>query len=200
MTNATTKLLLSDTHAATGGTERRRGWRARWAAVGAAVAVSFGAGGIFVGNAASTTSSSFVPITPVRVLDTRTGLGLTGVFTSPTSRDLLVTGSIATADGVQVVVPAGATAVSLNVTVVSPTAAGFLSVRPADAAGAPSTSSLNFAAGQVIPNAVTVKVPTSGGDAGSIEITYNALGVAGPTTHILVDIVGYYQATSSGTA
>ncbi len=179
---------------------RRRAWRSRWAAIGAAVAVSFGAGGIFISSAASTTSSSFVPITPVRVLDTRTGLGLTGVFTSPVSRDLLVTGTIATADGVQLVVPAGATAVSLNVTVVGPSADGFLSVRPADAAGAPTTSSLNFAAGQVIPNAVTVKVPTSGGDAGRIEITYNALGVAGPTTHILVDIVGYYQATASGPA
>ncbi len=176
---------------------RRRGWRSRWAAIGAAVAVSFGAGGIYIGNAASGSApSSFVAITPVRVLDTRSNLGLTGVFTSPTSRDLLVTGSIDTADGVQTVVPAGVTAVSLNVTVVGPTADGFLSVRPADATGAPTTSSLNFAAGQVIPNAVTVKVPTSGGDAGRIEITYNALGVEGPTTHILVDIVGYYQATA----
>jgi len=47
---------------------------------------------------------------------------------------------------------------------------------------------------------VTVKVPTSGGDAGKIEITYDALGVAGPTTHVLVDIVGYFQATASGPA
>ena len=43
---------------------------------------------------------------------------------APTSRDLLVTGAIATAAGVQVGVPAGATAVVLNVTVVSPTAPG----------------------------------------------------------------------------
>ena len=47
---------------------------------------------------------------------------------------------------------------------------------------------------------MTVKVPTSGGDAGKIEITYDALGVAGPTTHVLVDIVGYFQATASGPA
>jgi len=180
---------------------RSRGWRSRWAAVGAAVAVSFGAGGIYIGNAASgPASSSFVAITPVRVLDTRSNLGLTGIFTSPTARDLLVTGSIATADGVQQVVPAGATAVSLNVTVVGPTANGFLSVRPADATGTPSTSNLNFAAGQVIPNAVTVKIPTTGGDTGKIEITYDALGVAGPTTHVLIDIVGYFQTTASGPA
>jgi sugar lactone lactonase YvrE len=178
---------------------RRGGWRSRWAAVGAAVAVALGAGGIYIGNAASG-SSSFVAITPVRVLDTRTGLGLAGVFTSPVSRDLLVTGSIATADGTQIVVPAGATAVALNVTVVTPTAPGFLSVRPADAAGAPSTSNLNFVAGQVVPNAVTVAIPTAGGDAGRIEITYNAFEVAGPTTHVLVDVVGYFQAVDTGPA
>jgi sugar lactone lactonase YvrE len=161
------------------------------------VAVAFGAGGIYIGNAASGSSSSFVAITPVRVLDTRTDLGLSGVFTSPVSRDLLVTGSIATADGTQIVVPAGATAVALNVTVVTPTAPGFLSVRPADAAGAPSTSNLNFVAGQVVPNAVTVAIPTAGGDAGRIEITYNAFEVAGPTTHVLVDVVGYFQAVET---
>ena len=165
------------------------------------MAVSFGAGGIYIGNAASGPgSSSFVAITPVRVLDTRSDLGLAGVFTSPISRDLLLTGSIATADGVQLVVPAGATAVSMNVTAVGPTAAGFMSIRPADASGAPTTSNLNFAAGQVVPNAVTVKLPTSGVDAGKIEITYDALGVVGPTTHVLVDIVGYFQATASGPA
>jgi hypothetical protein len=172
-------------------------WRSRWAAIGAAVAVAVGAGGIYVSNAASgSTASSFVAITPVRVLDTRSDLGLTGLFTSPTARDLLVTGVIATSSGSQQVVPAGATAVVLNVTVVGPTAAGYLSVRPADAAGAPSTSSLNFGAGAVVPNAVTVQVPTSGGDAGKIEITYNAFDVAGPTTHVMVDIVGYYQANN----
>ena len=183
------------------GLTRSRGWRSRWAAVGAAVAVSFGAGGIYIGNAASgPASSSFVAITPVRVLDTRSNLGLAGVFTSPISRDLLLTGSIATADGVQLVVPAGATAVSMNVTAVGATAAGFMSIRPADATGAPTTSNLNLAADQVVPNAVTVKIPTSGADAGKIEITYDALGVAGPITHVLVDIVGYFQATASGPA
>ncbi|CAN5504565.1 hypothetical protein BH10ACT2_BH10ACT2_10600 [soil metagenome] len=178
--------------------ERRgRGWRSRWAAVGAVVAVSFGAGGFYIGHATPPVaeSSTFVAITPVRVLDTRSNLGLTGVFTSPTSRDLVVTGSIATADGIQIVVPEGATAVSMNVTVVSPSANGFLAVRPADATGAPSTSNLNFIVGQVIPNAVTVKVPTSSGDAGKIEITYSAGGTTGPTTNVLVDIVGYFQAT-----
>ena len=46
--------------------------RTRWAAIGAAVAVSLGGGAIFVANAAVTTEESgFVPIKPCRLLDTR---------------------------------------------------------------------------------------------------------------------------------
>ena len=34
-------------------------------------------------------------------------------------------------------------------------------------------------------------MPTSGGNAGQIEITYNAFDQAGPTTEMLIDVVGY---------
>lgn len=175
-------------------------WRARWAAIGAAVAVAIGAGGIYVGHAADVPpTSSFVTIAPVRILDTRSNLGLSGPFTSLASRDLLLTGVIATIFGDDIVLPTGASAVSLNVTVVGPTASGFLSVRPANAAGAPTTSSLNFTAGEVIPNAVTVSLPRTGADTGKIEITYDAFGVAGPTTHVLIDVVGYYMPDDKAT-
>lgn len=135
--------------------------------------------------------STFVPVSPTRILDTREDIGLAGPFVSPEPQDLKVTGSIPTKVGTLVVIPDGATGVTLNVTVVSPTADGFLSIRPADAPGVPTTSSLNFTAGQAIPNSVTVQVPTSGADAGKIEITYNAYEQPGPTTEILVDVVGY---------
>lgn len=87
--------------------------------------------------------------------------------------------------------PVGATGVALNVTVVEPTAAGFVSIRPGDATGSPATSSLNFDAGVVQPNAVTVELPTSGANAGMIDITYDAYGTVGPTTELLIDVVGY---------
>ncbi|MGH9133683.1 MAG: hypothetical protein ACRDZZ_07085 [Ilumatobacteraceae bacterium] len=141
--------------------------------------------------AVSADESTFVPVTPTRILDTREDIGLAGPFVSPVAQDLKVTGSIPTKSGTMVVVPNGATGVTLNVTAVQPTAAGFVSIRPANAPGVPTTSSLNFAAGDIIPNSVTVQVPTSGADAGEIEITYNAFEQAGPTTEILVDIVGY---------
>jgi hypothetical protein len=138
--------------------------------------------------------STFVPVTPVRILDTRdpVDLGLAGPFVSAIPQDLRVTGTIATDSGQRTVVPIGASGVVLNVTVVQPTADGFLSVRPADAVGAPATSSLNFEAGAIVPNSVTVNVPTSGPDVGAIEITYDAFGTPGPTTDVLVDLLGYH--------
>ncbi len=170
--------------------------RARWAAVGAAVAVAVGAGGAWVTHAASP-PSSVVLIEPARVLDTRDGidLGLPGPFVSPVSQDLRVTGEIPTATGDMIVVPEGATGVLLNVTPVGAEAGGFISVRPAEAAGDPTTSNVNFTAGQTNPNSVQVEVPITGPGTGEIEITYNAFEVAGPTTDILVDIVGYTLAS-----
>lgn len=167
----------------------------RYAVMGAAAALAIGiAGAVRVASADTAAASTFVPVTPVRVLDTRdpVDLGLTGPFESQVGQDLHVTGVIATAGGSVEVLPAGATAVAMNVTVVSPTASGFLSIRPADAAGSPTTSSLNVAAGDIVPNAVTVRLPTAGPDAGSIEIEFDAYGTPG-ATDVLVDVVGYYS-------
>jgi hypothetical protein len=171
--------------------QSRRGlWRSRWAAIGAAVAVMLGGGGLFAVQAASSPASSVVTIDPVRVLDTRTDLGLVGPFVSAVSQKLKVTGAA---------VPAGASGVLLNVTVVAPTAAGFVSIRPGNATGAPSTSSLNFTAGDIVSNAVQVGLPTTGTNAGKIDIMYDAYGQAGPTTDVLVDVVGYMVAGGGGT-
>ena len=169
-------------------------WRSRWAATGAAVAVSLGAGGMLVAQAApGPAESTIVSVTPERILDTRNGndVGLPGPFVSAVAQKLQVTGSIPTATGTKTVVPTGATGVLLNVTPVGPTAAGFISIRPGDATGAASTSSLNFTAGGVLPNAVQVAVPTASANAGKIDITFDAYGVAGPTTDVLIDVVGY---------
>lgn len=173
----------------------RRLARSRWAAIGAAIAVAVGAGGAvrFVNAAGDSAPSSIVSITPARILDTRdpTNLGLSGPFVSAVGQLLQVTGTVATPGGNVTVVPVGATGVMLNVTAVQPTANGFLSVRPAGTPGAPTTSNLNFEAGSVRPNAVFVALPTSGTDTGKVEITFDALGTAGPTTDVLVDVVGY---------
>ena len=48
-------------------------WRSRWAAAGAALAITFGGGGLFAAHATGNPSdaSVLVPMAPVRVLDTR---------------------------------------------------------------------------------------------------------------------------------
>ena len=141
------------------------------------------------------TESTVVTVEPTRVLDTRYNIGVTGKFDAGTSQKLMVTGTIGTwieADQQEisrVVVPAGATGVLLNVTAVLPTGAGFISVRPGDATGAPSTSNLNVAPGDIVPNQVTVAIPTSGDNKGEIDITYGS--APNNTVDIVVDVVGY---------
>ena len=126
------------------------------------------------------TESSLVTVEPTRVFDTRSDIGLSGVFEAGVSRKLTITGGV---------VPVGATGVLMNVTAVRPTGAGFLSVRPGDATGAPSTSNLNVAPGDVVPNQVTVAIPTTGANKGTIDITYGS--APGNTVDIIVDVVGY---------
>jgi hypothetical protein len=141
-----------------------------------------------------TAESSFVPVPkPERILDTRDSvdIGLAGPFVSRVAQKLRVTGSVPTATGTKVVVPNGATGVVLNVTAINSTADAFVSINPGDFAGEASTSTLNFVAGDIVPNAATVAIPTSGADAGTISITYDAYGAAGHTTDLLIDVVGY---------
>lgn len=147
-------------------------------------------------NAASSDPSSFVAITPTRILDTRTDVGLTGPFVSGVAQKLQVTGPVPTQPpgGVAAVdtevVPSTATSVVFNVTVVSPATKGFLSIRPGDASGTPATSNINWDAGGAnIANSVTVQLPTSG----QIDIFVN-----GTVGEVLIDVAGFYQTGGMG--
>ena len=172
---------------------------------GVVVASVIGVGGFAVVRATSGSSSasSYVPVAPVRVLDTRSDLGLVAV-TDGVAGTLKVTGSIptATSNGVvnAVVVPAGATAVVLNVTAVNPTSGGYVSLRPGDATGLPTVSTLNVTAGGTFPNGATITVPTTGAHAGEIQVWYEAEGTTVGSTELLIDIAGYYELASTGPA
>lgn len=152
----------------------------------------------------SPTRSLIEPMEPIRILDTRLGVGLDGPFTSGVPRLLTLTGPIeTTVAGTRWLVPTGATGVTLNVTVVDAEAAGFVSVRPAGVPGPPTASSLNVEAGVNLANFVQVSLPppmATGGPGplgGQIEIMFDAYGVAGPTAHILVDLVGSLERASA---
>lgn len=73
-------------------------------------------------------------------------------------------------------------AVVLNITVIAPTVAGYLTVFPDDGPR-PTASSINFAAGQTAANLVTVRL-----DAARRISLFNHAG----SVDVAVDIVGYY--------
>lgn len=180
--------------------ERKGLWRSRWAAVGAAVAVTLGAGGLATINADSPESVTVLK-TPARVLDTRINLGLNGAFSHQEFRTLDVTGTIPVqlangTIGSDLVVPDGATGLIANVTAVNPSAGGFISVVPGSQTAIPTTSNLNFSAGQNTPNSVNVEIPTTGAGAGTVKIYF--FGAPGASVNVLLDIVGYNVEGSGG--
>jgi hypothetical protein len=83
-------------------------------------------------------------------------------------------------------VPSGSTAVTGNLTVTGQTSGGFLFIGPA-ATNDPTSSTLNFPIGDDRANGVTVAL---GG--GNLSVTFVA-PVSGPTTHVLLDVSGYFK-------
>ncbi|MDO5286149.1 MAG: hypothetical protein Q4G45_04930 [Actinomycetia bacterium] len=125
----------------------------------------------------ATAPGTFVPLAaPVRVLDTRSGVG------AP-ARRLGNQGTVRV--GVSTIgVPASAAAVVVNVTAVQPTAPGFVTVYPWAGSVPPLVSNLNFVPGDVVPNLVVVKLGTSA----SVGLTASLQG----TTDLVADVAGYY--------
>ena len=128
----------------------------------------------------SVAAGSYVAVTPFRLADTRPNSG------QPDAGKTLGAGQTL---NVQVTglggVPAGAAAAVLNVTAVDPTAAGFLTVYP-EGGTLPTVSNLNFAAGDTVPNLVTVGLSSTG-----MVSIYNSAG----STNVVVDVYGYYTST-----
>jgi hypothetical protein len=83
---------------------------------------------------------------------------------------------------------------------VNPTAGGYVSLRPGDATGAPTVSTLNVTAGGTFPNGATITIPTTGAYAGQIQVWYEAEYTTVGSTELLIDIAGYYELASSGPA
>ena len=161
--------------------------RARWAALGAAVAVSLGGGAMWMVDAAPADAGvEFVAITPCRLLATRPAPYTVGARSAPLGVMETFTAAVWGTNG-NCTIPAAATAVVMNVTVLGGTASSNLTVFPADVAK-PGTSNLNWRAGDgATPNAVTVGLSA----AGSVSF-YNAAG----TVQVIADIVGYYKVES----
>lgn len=161
-------------------------FRTRWAAIGAAIAISLGAGGAGLLQATSPSgASAFVPITPCRLFDTRPESQVGDRGAPMGANDTFVVGSHGdqgNCDGAAAL-PSTARGLVLNVTAVGASAATFLTFWPAGE-DRPTASSLNPAPGQPpTPNAVTVDLGVDGEFA-----VYNRFG----QVHLVADVVGYY--------
>ncbi|MDO8362793.1 MAG: hypothetical protein Q7V88_07845, partial [Actinomycetota bacterium] len=131
-------------------------------------------------------ASQYVPITPMRLADTRPTEAAYGGFTPINASTLRI--DITHRAGV----PANATAAVLNITMIGSAGPGFVSVYPTGTAP-PTSSNVNAdAAGRVIANMAHVKI----GNGGSIDLTRSTI------SYIAVDLVGVYvpvtDAVSSG--
>ena len=126
----------------------------------------------------ASTGATYVSLTPARILDTRSNTGLSGTFSSGVARTFAVAG--------QGGVPLDAVAVTGNLTVTGQTSAGYVSLTPAPTNN-PTTSTLNFPAGDNRANGVTVALSGTG----SLSATF--VGSSGSaTTQLIFDVTGYF--------
>ncbi len=137
-------------------------------------------GYITSGSSSPSNETLFIPITPVRVLDTRE----TGGTFGPGGTLIQRLAGISQLDPFG----GGATAVAMNVTATNTTAASFLTVYPGGAL--PNVSDLNWSAGWTVPN-LCVATLSSGG---AVEL-YNDQG----RTDVILDVFGFFTPTDSST-
>ncbi|MHB8262337.1 MAG: DUF459 domain-containing protein [Acidimicrobiales bacterium] len=133
--------------------------------------------------------STYRALTPYRLCDTRNGnpSSLAGMYAQCNGRPLVgsipynvSTGTVGATGADHI--PAGATSVVLNVTIIDPTSYGYLAIFPAGMAR-PLSSNINFAPGELVANQVVVE-PGLGG-----QVTaYLSTGFANMT----IDVEGYY--------
>lgn len=123
---------------------------------------------------------TLVPSTPTRVVDTRDtsriqmNLGLRGyMLPAGTTKRVDLAGERN--------IPSSASVVSANVTVVSPTASGSITMW--DCGTIPAVKSVNFKAGRNVANGLQLQLSSSG------ELCMKATA----TTHIVIDVTGWWS-------
>lgn len=134
--------------------------------------------------AAAQAATRYFPITPCRVFNSLDGAGVPLVGGDLPGRSVTIKGSCG--------IPTDATALSYNVTIVRPSARGFLTLYPTDAP-LPVVSSINFQAGDVRGNGGVV--PLSPGESGDLTI-YLATAPQGAAGHVIIDASGYFKAVA----
>jgi hypothetical protein len=132
----------------------------------------------------------YVPIQPVRVLDSRKPGDPAGGLLTPNSKKLVsvkdgrdVFGAVSVPEAV----PAGATAIACNLTATGTTGSNYVSITPGDAPSGASTSAVNWVgAGVSIANGLTIKI-----DAERRVAIWGGDQVG--STHVILDVFGYFM-------
>jgi hypothetical protein len=134
------------------------------------------ADGFFVRSPATSQGLSYYALAPCRVFDTR-----------PTSA--LASGINSLFEiGATCGIPTSARSVTVNVTVVGPTGAGYVTLFPAGLS-APVASTISFAAGQTRSNNAVLALTADG--IGSIEA--RPLVAGNGQVHLVLDVTGYFE-------
>ena len=137
----------------------------------------------------------FTPITPCRLLDTRSATTPAGTpIAANSTRSFLVwnqtsfaiQGGAATNCGLTA--SSNTAALAINFTVVAPATAGFITAFPANVAK-PLAATLNYEAGSVRGNSAIVKIAQNSSTALSVFTTSQ--------THVVADVVGYYNTNTT---
>ena len=124
----------------------------------------------------------FYTVPPCRVLDTRTAPN------GPLAGPPLQPGATRSfdVDASSCGIPAGARGVSVNATVTSPGAPGFVTLYPGGGA-LPPTSTINFSTGQTRANNAVVVLAADG--SGTVNVTNGSAA----SVHFILDVNGYFQ-------
>jgi hypothetical protein len=132
------------------------------------------------GTVAADTANRFYALPPCRAIDTRNANGPAGgpALVGGAPRIFALAGRCG--------IPAGARAVSANLTVVGASAAGNLRAYPSDVPE-PGTSAMNFRAGQIRANNAILPVAQDGNATVTIRPD-----MGGGSVHFLLDVNGYF--------
>ncbi len=135
-----------------------------------------------IATGAGAVATDFYALTPCRIVDTRNPDGPTGgpALAGGTIRSFPITGSCG--------VPADATSVEVNVTVVMPTASGDLRLFPSGITP-PLVATINFSAGQIRSNNAIVGL--TGTIPGSVDVQTDLAGAG--ASHFVLDVTGYFK-------
>lgn len=132
----------------------------------------------------------FTPVTPCRLFDTRTTSGGTGPIVGGAAKNFVVWGATSfaaqggAATNCGIVAGANTASIAVNMTVVLPPTAGFITAYPTGVTR-PNAAALNFNAGDIRGNMVIVNVAQTGATNLSVYST--------STTDLVGDVVGFYS-------